>query len=118
MWLKMGSEKFDPLCEHLDWKIVWFKEVGSEAEKIRHLDGVGGNEEMSEDGEGKLQVVVRLGKMHGAMVRFADAEDEDFMVVVEKTRKIVERITKRVFAARLTSILSERQGKAPQKYDA
>ncbi|KAF7896518.1 hypothetical protein EAF00_006532 [Botryotinia globosa] len=94
IWLKMGSERFDPVCEHLGWDIVWFKEVGSEEEKVGHSDGMGGKEEKSEDGEGKLEVVVRLRKTHGAMVRFADTEDEDFIVVVEKTRNIVEGITK------------------------
>ncbi|KAF7931123.1 uncharacterized protein EAE97_009332 [Botrytis byssoidea] len=94
IWLKMGSERFDPVCEHLGWNIVCFREVGSEEEKVRHSDGVGGKEEKSEDGEGKLEVVVRLGKTHGAMVRLADTEDEDFIVVVEKTRNIVEGITK------------------------
>lgn len=94
MWLKMGSERFDPVGEHLGWNIVWFREVGSEEQKVRHLDKLGGKEEKSEDGEGKLEVVVRLGKTHGAMVRFADVEDEDFIVVVEKIRNIVEIITK------------------------
>ncbi|TGO63860.1 hypothetical protein BCON_0010g00250 [Botryotinia convoluta] len=94
MWLKMGSERFDPLGEHLGWNIVWFREVGSEEEKVGHSDGVGGNKEISEDREGKLEVVVKLGKTHGAMVRFADVEDEDFIVVVEKTRNMVEEITK------------------------
>ncbi|KAF7946169.1 hypothetical protein EAE96_009172 [Botrytis aclada] len=95
LWLKMGSERFDPLGERLGWNIVWFREGGSEEEKVTHLNGVGGNEEMSEDEEGKLEVVVKLGKTHGAMVRFADVEDEDFKVVVEKTRNMVEEITKR-----------------------
>ncbi|TGO18774.1 hypothetical protein BPAE_0365g00060 [Botrytis paeoniae] len=95
MWLKMGSERFDPLGEHLGWNIVRFREVGSEEDKARHSDGVSGNEEISEDGEGKLEVVVKLKKTHGAMVRFADVEDEDFIVVVEKTKNMVEEITKR-----------------------
>ncbi|KAF5868478.1 uncharacterized protein Bfra_012389 [Botrytis fragariae] len=99
MWLKMGIERFDPLGEHLGWNIVWFREVGSEEEKVRHSDGVGGNEDLGEDGEGKLEVVVRLEKTHGAMVRFADVEDEDFIVVVEKTRNMVEEITKSISAS-------------------
>ncbi|KAJ8059573.1 hypothetical protein OCU04_011229 [Sclerotinia nivalis] len=90
LWLKMGSERFDSLSEQMSWRIVWFREVASKGQKVKILDRVDGEEEKEGDGYCEGKMVVRLGKTHGAMVRFGDAEDEDFKAVVEKVREVVE----------------------------
>ncbi|APA12135.1 predicted protein [Sclerotinia sclerotiorum 1980 UF-70] len=89
LWLKNGSEAFDSLSEQMNWVILWFREVASKGEKVKILDSVDVREEKKGEGYCEREMVVKLDKTHGAMVRFGDAEDEDFKAVVEKVRGMV-----------------------------
>ncbi|KAB8300861.1 hypothetical protein EYC80_002789 [Monilinia laxa] len=91
LWLKMGGEGFERLCEYLGWKIVWFREVGDKEDTIRDLkcvDELGGKDK---DADGKEDTVVRLEKTHDAMIKFASAEDDDFKLVVKVAWTVFQR---------------------------
>ncbi|KAA8571409.1 hypothetical protein EYC84_001412 [Monilinia fructicola] len=90
LWLKMGSEAFEKLREHLGWKLAWFKEVKDKEGDIRVLGVVDEAGEKGWDRDGKGDMVVRLGKTHDAMIRFASAEDDDFKPVMKMAWTVFE----------------------------
>ncbi|PQE09591.1 and NB-ARC domain-containing protein [Rutstroemia sp. NJR-2017a WRK4] len=95
MWLREGEEEFERLEKRKLWTVIWFREIadggGKVQMKIQDDDRIedGTRDEIRKEQEDSESRVIRLGKTHGAMVRFADREDEDFRNVVECLKKIV-----------------------------
>lgn len=90
LWLKNGSEVFEREREHIGWRTVWFKEIGSEGQEAEVSEArLGGDEGGAREGYGENEIEVRLAKTHSTMVKFADTGDEDFKVVVERMREVI-----------------------------
>ncbi|PQE26743.1 and NB-ARC domain protein [Rutstroemia sp. NJR-2017a BVV2] len=96
MFLREGEEEFEKLEGRKAWRVLWFREIadGNGKEQARREDEdkmeYGTRDEIRKEQEGRESRLIRLGKTHGAMVRFADREDEDFRKVVECLRNIVQ----------------------------
>jgi hypothetical protein len=96
MWLRNGEEEFEKLEKRKAWRVIWFREIAEGGGKIpagtededRTEDGT--RNELRKEDEERESRVIRLGKTHGAMVRFATRDDEDFRKVVRCLRDIVQ----------------------------
>lgn len=85
------------LCTHLYWMVVWFREVGSEGEEARRLGEADEHLENENAGiqggqSGRGEIIVRSGKTHGAIIRFADPEDEESKRVIDMLRHVIEKL--------------------------
>jgi hypothetical protein len=96
MWLREGEGEFEKLEKRKPWRVIWFREIADGGGKVQtgskdeDMMEVGTRDKISKEEEHRESRVIRLGKTHGAMVRFANREDEDFRKVVECLKKIVQ----------------------------
>jgi hypothetical protein len=90
MWLREGEEEFERLEKRKLWTVIWFREIADGGGKVQDRMEDGTRDEIRKEEEERESLVIRLGKTHGAMVRFANREDQDFLKVVECLRKIVQ----------------------------
>ncbi|KAM3072672.1 hypothetical protein ACMFMF_007007 [Clarireedia jacksonii] len=100
LWLRKGAEEFEKLEKGKNWGVIWFREIGEGGGKVQAgMEGKGKIEsgveygkvkEVGKEEEERKDVVIRLNKTHGAMVRFASRQDEDFRKVVKCLKRILE----------------------------
>ncbi|CRG89088.1 Regulator of drug sensitivity 1 [Talaromyces islandicus] len=71
-WLRMSTSEYDKLEVAGGFQVVYFLESPHGEQQDGKIHGYEGEE------QNRQSIVIRMGKTHGTMIRFPNAEDEEF----------------------------------------